>query len=52
MTAPKVQPHFVISLGKTLAQITAEFSPFPGYGLLVEALCTILETVENVAQNR
>lgn len=52
MAAPKVQPHFIISLGKSLAQITSEFSPFPGYGLLVEALCSILESVENVAQNR
>ncbi|KAJ3547750.1 hypothetical protein NMY22_g1528 [Coprinellus aureogranulatus] len=52
MAAPKVQPHFIVSLGKSLAQITSEFSPFPGYGLLAEALCTILEAVDNVAQNR
>ncbi|TEB35454.1 kinase-like protein [Coprinellus micaceus] len=52
MATPKVQPHFIVSLGKSLAQITSEFSPFPGYGLLVEGLCSILECVENVSQNR
>ncbi|RXW25178.1 hypothetical protein EST38_g690 [Candolleomyces aberdarensis] len=52
MSAPKQQPHFIISLGKSLAQITAEFSPIPGYGLLCAALCSILETCDNVTQNR
>lgn len=52
MAAPRQQPHFMVSLGKSLAQITAEFSPIPGYGLLVGTLCSILEVCDNVTQNR
>ncbi|KAF5333294.1 hypothetical protein D9611_002226 [Ephemerocybe angulata] len=52
MYAPKQQPHIIVSLGKSLAQVTAEFAPIPGYGILVGALCSILEACDNVTQNR
>ncbi|KAG2013889.1 TKL/TKL-ccin protein kinase, variant 2 [Coprinopsis cinerea AmutBmut pab1-1] len=53
MTVPYTpQPHLTISLGMSLAQITAQFAPLPGYNFIVDALCAILQCCDNVVQNR
>ena len=52
MAQPKRKPHFVLSLGKSMAQITAEFSPIPGFNLLVNLVCGIIELADNVSHNR
>ncbi|KIY73433.1 kinase-like protein [Cylindrobasidium torrendii FP15055 ss-10] len=41
-----------MSLGKSTAQILAEFSPVPGLGLACDALCAILEICEGIRVNR
>ncbi|TFK27094.1 kinase-like protein [Coprinopsis marcescibilis] len=35
-----------------MAQITAQFAPIPGYGLIVDTLCNILQLCNNVGQNK
>ncbi|KAJ3507562.1 hypothetical protein NLJ89_g6235 [Agrocybe chaxingu] len=50
MLSPAV--HVSLSLGKTLAQITAELAPIPALLPLVEVLCGIIECCENVTQNK
>ena len=44
--------QLVLSLGKTLAQITADFSPIPGLCPAVELLCGLIVLCENVTANR
>lgn len=44
--------QLTISLGKTAAQIVAEFSPIPGLYPAVELLVSIMELCENITHNR
>jgi len=46
------QIHVVLSLGKSMAQITAELAPVPALLPLVDALCGIIQLCENVSHNR
>ncbi|KAJ6510007.1 kinase-like domain-containing protein [Mycena vitilis] len=41
-----------ISLGKTAAQITAQFAPIPALSVCVDLICHIIELCQNVTQNR
>lgn len=47
---PKTQ--LVMSLGKTTAQILAEFSPIPGLYPAVDLLVGIISLCEDVTHNR
>ncbi|KAJ7068086.1 kinase-like domain-containing protein [Mycena amicta] len=41
-----------LSLGKSAAQVTAQFAPVPGMAALGEVLCVIMVLCQNVSQNR
>ncbi|KAJ7179314.1 kinase-like domain-containing protein [Mycena filopes] len=41
-----------ISLGKSVAQITAQFAPIPALAPAAELICAIIQLCENVTQNR
>ncbi|KAJ7228860.1 kinase-like domain-containing protein [Mycena pura] len=41
-----------LSLGKTVAQVTAQFAPVPALAPVVEAICVIMKLCQNVTQNR
>ncbi|KAJ7871359.1 hypothetical protein B0H13DRAFT_1634263 [Mycena leptocephala] len=41
-----------ISLGKTMAQITAQFAPVPGLVPAAELICCIIDLCQNLTQNR
>ncbi|KAF9534430.1 kinase-like domain-containing protein [Crepidotus variabilis] len=49
---PSTSVLVFVSLGKTIAQITAELSPIPGLPILVEVLCGIIELCENIGHNK
>ncbi|KAF7331922.1 TKL/TKL-ccin protein kinase [Mycena kentingensis (nom. inval.)] len=42
----------LLSLGRTAAQITAQFAPLPGMAPLAEVLCILMVLAQNVSQNR
>lgn len=44
--------QLVFSLGKTVAQIMADFSPVPGLSPAVQLLILIVDTCEGVTYNR
>ncbi|KAJ7781460.1 kinase-like domain-containing protein [Mycena metata] len=44
--------NIVLSLGKTVAQITAQFAPVPALAPAAELICAIIQLCQNVAQNR
>jgi len=44
--------YFAISLGKTVAQISASFSPIPALSPAADILCGIIQLCENVTINR
>ncbi len=44
--------EILISLGKTVAQITADFAPVPGLCPAVDLLCGLIELCENITLNR
>lgn len=46
------QTEILISLGKTVAQITADFAPVPGLCPAVDLLCGLIELCENITLNR
>ncbi|KAJ7499133.1 kinase-like domain-containing protein [Mycena latifolia] len=41
-----------MSLGKTAAQVTAQFAPIPALAPAAELLCVIIQLCQNVTQNR
>ncbi|KAJ7095185.1 kinase-like domain-containing protein [Mycena belliarum] len=41
-----------LSLGKTVAQVTAQFAPIPGLAPAAELLCAIIQLCQNVAHNK
>ncbi|KAF9550324.1 kinase-like protein [Agrocybe pediades] len=44
--------RLALSLGRTVAQITAELAPVPGLSPTVEVLCGIIQLCERVSHNR
>ncbi|KAF9076713.1 kinase-like domain-containing protein [Rhodocollybia butyracea] len=49
---PNYQRQLIVSLGKSTAEVIANFAPVPGLGIAAGMLCTIMELTENVVTNR
>ncbi|KAJ6539149.1 kinase-like domain-containing protein [Mycena capillaripes] len=51
-TTRRATADVAISLGKTMAQITAQFAPVPALAPAAELICGIIQLCQNVTQNR
>lgn len=49
---PRNTLDLAMSLGKSVAEIVAEFAPVPGLSLAVDVLCGIISVCDQISSNR